>query len=132
MNILSGALSEKNITKLYIDDEKDDYINLDDLNLKKISSSMSIDKKTSIHKCLNKDMPYLCQFARFKPFLLAQARLVMLKIILPVNHLVKKVYIDSIITTEPLEYKDGFGELKNEYSNKNIKIVNNRKELFIN
>ncbi len=53
LNILSGALSEKNITKLYIDDEKDDYINLDDLNFKKISSSMSIDKKTSIHKCLN-------------------------------------------------------------------------------
>ena len=64
--------------------------------------------------------------------MLAQAKYKMFNIIYPVNHLVKKVYIDSIITTEPFEYKDGFGELKNEYSNKNIKIVNNRKELFIN
>ncbi len=102
MNILSGALSEKNIKKLYVDENNDDYINLDDLNLKKTSSSMSIDKKTSIHKCLNKDMPYLCQFARFKCFLSAYARMVMIKIILPVNHLVKKVYIDSVITTETI------------------------------
>jgi hypothetical protein len=132
LNILSGALSEKNITKLYVNEEKDNYINLDDLNFKKISSSMSIDKIHSIHKCLNKDMPYLCQFARFKPFLLAQARYKMLNIILPVNHLVKKVYIDSIITTEPLEYTNNWGELKLEYSNKNILIKNNRKELILN
>ena len=92
---------------------------------------MSIDKKTSIHKCLNKDMPYLCQFARFKPFLLAQARLVMLKIILPVNQLVVKCYIDSVITTEPLEYSNEWGKLKCEYSNKNILIKNNKKEIFI-
>jgi hypothetical protein len=131
LNILSGAISEKNIKTFYVNDEYDDYINLDELNLKKIKSSMSFDKKTSIYKCLNKDMPYLSQFARFKPFMLAQARYKMLNIILPVNHLVKKVYIDSIITTEALEYKDGWGELKNEYSNKNIVIVNNRKEQII-
>jgi hypothetical protein len=46
----------------------------------------------------------------------------MLKIILPVNHLVKKVYIDSIISTEPLEYFNEWGKLKLEYSNKNIKF----------
>ena len=44
----------------------------------------------------------------------------MLKIILPVNHLVKKVYIDSIITTEPIEYSNNWGELKCEYSNKQM------------
>ena len=63
--------------------------------------------------------------------MLAQARLVMLKIILPVNHLVKKVYIDSIITTKPLEYFNEFGKLKLEYNNKNIRINNNRKEIFL-
>ena len=53
---------------------------------------------------MNSDRFYCSQFARSKPFLLANVRLVMLKIILPVNDLVKKVYIDLIITTEPLEY----------------------------
>jgi hypothetical protein len=56
----------------------------------------------------------------------------MLKIILPINDKVKKVYIDSIVSTEPLEYKDGWGNLKMEYENKNIRIINNRKELFLN
>ena len=60
------------------------------------------------------------------------ARLVMLKIILSVNHLVKKVYIDSIITTEPLEYTNNWGQLKMEYENKFIKVVNNRREIFLN
>ena len=132
LNILSGALSEKNIKTFYIDDKKDNFIDLDDLNLKLLKSSMSIDKTTSIYKCVSSDRFYCSQFARFKPFLLANARLVMLKIILPVNDKVKKVYIDSIITTEPLEYFNEWGKLKVEYSNKQIKIVNNRKELILN
>jgi len=132
LNILSGALSEKNIKEFYIDEKKDNFIDLDEMNLKLLKSSMSIDGTTSIYKCVSKDRFYCSQFARFKPFMLAQARLVMLKIILPINHLVKKVYIDSIISTEPLEYKEGWGNLKLEYENKLIKIVNNRKELFLN
>jgi hypothetical protein len=63
--------------------------------------------------------------------MLAYARQVMFNIIYPNNHLVKKVYIDSIITTEPLEYTNEWGKLKLEYTNKNIKIVNNRKEIFL-
>jgi hypothetical protein len=63
--------------------------------------------------------------------MLAYARQVMFNIIYPVNHLVKKVYIDSIITTEPLEYQNEWGKLKLEYTNKMIKIVNNRKEQFL-
>ncbi len=73
---------------------------------------MSLDRKKSIYKCVNSDQFYCSQFARFKPFLLANARLVMLKIIHPVIDKVKKVYIDSIITTEPLEYTNNWGELK--------------------
>ena len=57
--------------------------------------------------------------------------MVMLKIILPVNHLVKKVYIDSIITTEPLEYFNEFGKLKFEYYSENIEIISNRKEIIL-
>ena len=63
--------------------------------------------------------------------MLAQARMIMLKIILPVNHLVKKVYIDSIISTEPLEYNDGWGNLKFEYYSENIEIKNNRREIIL-
>ena len=93
---------------------------------------MSIDKTKSIYKCVSTDRFYCSQFARFKPFMLAYACLTMLKIILPVNDKVVKCYIDSIISTEPLEYKEGWGELKLEYSNKIIKIKNNRKEKILN
>jgi hypothetical protein len=132
LNILSGAISEKQITTFYIDEKKDNFIDLDDLNLKLLKSSVSIDRTKSIYKCVNSDRFYCSQFARFKPFMLAHARLTMLKIILPINHLVKKVYIDSIISTEPLEFEEGWGKLKMEYSNKHIKILNNRKELILN
>ena len=105
---------------------------MDTLNLKLFKSSMTTDKTKSIYKCVSTDRFYCSQFARFKPFMLAQARLVMLKIILPVNDKVVKCYIDSVITTELLEYKEGWGELKLEYANKNIKIENNRKEKILN
>ncbi len=71
-----------------------------------------MDKTTSIYKCVSSDRFYCSQFAHFKPFMLAQARLIMLKIILPINDKIKKVYKDSIVSTEPLEYKDGGGNLK--------------------
>ena len=131
LNILSGAISEKSMKKLYVDEEKDSFIDLDDLNLKIWKSSVTVDRSKSIYKCVSSERFYCSQFARFKPFLLANARLVMLKIILPVNHLVKKVYIDSIITTEPLEYFNEWGKLKLEYSNKNIRVINNRCEIFL-
>jgi hypothetical protein len=92
---------------------------------------MSIDGTTSIYKCVSSDRFYCSQFARFKPFMLAHARLVMLKIILPINDKIKKVYIDSIISTEPLEYFNEWGKLKMEYENKFITITNNRKEIIL-
>ena len=85
----------------------------------------------SVYKCVNKDHFYNSNFARFKPFMLAQARLVMLKIILLVNDIVKKVYIDSIITTKPLEYNDGWGNLKFEYYCENIQIISNLREIIL-
>jgi hypothetical protein len=130
LNILSGSLSEKNIKKIYVDEEADDYIDLDELNLEIYDFMLTL-KNKSVYKCISKDNFYVSKFARFKCFMLAYARQVMLNIILPNNHLVKKVYIDSIITTEPLEYTNEWGKLKLEYTNKNIKIVNNRKEIFL-
>jgi hypothetical protein len=85
----------------------------------------------SVYKLINKDHFYNSNFARFKPFMLAQARLVMLKIILPVNDIVKKVYIDSVISTEPLEYFNEFGKLKFEYYSENIQIISNRREIIL-
>ena len=63
--------------------------------------------------------------------MLANARLTMLKIIFPINDKVVKCYIDSVITTEPIKYSNNWGELKLEYENKHIKIVNNRREIFL-
>ena len=117
--------------KLYANEETDNFIDLDELNLKLLKSSVSIDRTKSIYSCVSSECYYYSQFARLKPFMLAHARLTMLKIILPVNDKVKKVYIDSIISTEPLEYFNEFGKLKLEYSNKNIRIVNNRKEIIL-
>ena len=52
LNILSGALSEKNITTFYVDDKKDKFIDLDKLNLRLLKSSMSVDRKKSIYTVL--------------------------------------------------------------------------------
>ena len=130
MNIMSGSIGQVNKRKLYVDDDGDNFYDLDEMNLRVLRQSRSVNDKATILKCVDKDYYYNSQLARFKPFMLAQARMKMLKLILPVNDKVKKVYIDSIISTEPLEYKDEFGELKFEYE-KNIKIVSNRKEIFI-
>jgi hypothetical protein len=132
LNILSGCLGEKNLRKFVVDEDIDDnnYIDLDSLNLSFYDFSIT-QKMKSVYKLIKKDNFYNSQFARFKPFMLAQARMIMLKIILPVNHLVKKVYIDSIITTKPLEYNDGWGNLKFEYYSENIEIKNNRREIIL-
>jgi len=132
LNILSGCLGEKNVKKIVVDDDIDDdkYIDLDSLNLTFHDFSIT-QKMKSVYKLINKDHFYNSNFARFKPFMLAQARMVMLKIILPVNHLVKKVYIDSVISTEPLEYFNEFGKLKFEYYSENIEIISNRREIIL-
>jgi hypothetical protein len=132
LNILSGCLGEKNVKKIVVDDDIDDdkYIDLDSLNLTFHDFSIT-QKMRSVYKLINKDHFYNSNFARFKPFMLAQARLVMLKIILPVNDIVKKVYIDSVISTKPLEYKEDWGNLKFEYYCENIEIKNNRKEIIL-
>ena len=114
--------------KLYVNEETDSFIDLDEMNLKLFKSSITVDRTKSIYKCVSSERFYCSQFARFKLFMLANARLTMLKIILPVNDKVVKCYIDSVITTEPLEYFNEFGKLKLEYSNKTITITNNRKE----
>ena len=115
LNILSGAISQKNTTKLYVDEENGDLIDLDAMNLEVIDYSQTRDKTKSIYTCVNKTYFYSSQFARFKPFMLAQARLMMLNIILPINDIVKKCYIDSILTTKPIIYNNDFGKLKFEY-----------------
>ena len=63
LNILSGAISEKQIKKFYVDEIKDNFIDLDELNLKLLKSSMSIDKNKSIYKCVSTDRFYCSQFS---------------------------------------------------------------------
>ena len=63
LNILSGSLSEKNIKKIYVDEEADDYIDLDELNLEIYDFMLTL-KNKSVYKCISKDNFYVSKFAR--------------------------------------------------------------------
>lgn len=135
LNILSGALGEINTKTLFLFDDDYNYYNLDEmgLDIRKQTEFNGKEKNRSGIKiqCVYKDNYYACCFARFKPFLLALARKKIFDIVYPINEIVKKVYIDSIITTQPITYSEGFGNLKFEYYCKSIKIESNRKEILL-
>ena len=131
LNILSGSLGQINKFEIITKDDDDRYYNLDDLGLTVIKQTRlkNVDGDRVI--CADKDNYYACCFARFKPFMLALARKKIFDIGYKNNEFVKKVYIDSIISTKPLEYAEGLGKFKFEYYNPNINIINNKKEIKI-
>lgn len=131
LNILSGSLGQINKSKIYIDKDSDEIYDLDDLGLEVLNVGETTNRKAFIYNCVDKEHYFNNQLARFKPFMLSQARKIMFDLILPINDKVKKVYIDSIITTEPMEHFNEMGKLKFEYYCDNIKIQNNKKEIFI-
>ena len=127
LNILSGAIGEINKRKITVDEYDDSIedIDLDELNLEPIKITHSRDKRYTTFTCVDKDLYFKSNFARFKPFLWAHARMLMSKIIKPINNIVKKCITDGIITTEPIECFDEIGKLAYEGYYPNLKIVNN-------
>ena len=117
LNILSGAIGEINKRKITIDEDDDDIedIDFDDLNLEPIKITYSKDFRYTTYTCVDKDKYFKSNFARFKPFLWAHARLIMSKLIKPINHIVKKCITDGIITTEPIECFNKIGTMAYEH-----------------
>lgn len=153
LNILSGSIGEINEYKIYVDgyienEEDDDF---------KLEEDYVVIKRTPIrntHKTLytvaSNSNYFKSSFARIKPFMLARGRSNISDLILPYNDIVVKCNTDCIISTQTISeyalnkdelWKDGklyspklykMGELKEEYTNKHIKITSNAKEIFIN
>jgi len=129
LNILSGAIGESNKTKIIVDEDDIDGgdIDLDEMNLIPIKITHSRDQRYTFYNCVGKDAYFKSQFARFKPFLWAQARFMMSKIIQPINNIVVKCITDGIITTQKIDCYNEMGKLKYEGYCPNIEIVNNAK-----
>ena len=129
LNILSGAIGESNKTKIIVDEDDIDGgdIDLDEMNLIPIKITHSRDQRYTFYNCVSKDIYFKSQFARFKPFLWAQARFMMSKVIKPINNIVVKCITDGIITTQKIDCYNEMGKLKYEGYCPNIEIVNNAK-----
>ena len=56
--------------------------------------SKSLLLRYAFYNCVGKDAYFKSQFARFKPFLWAQARFMMSKIIKPINNIVIKLFYE--------------------------------------
>ena len=97
------------------------------MNLIPIKITHSRDQRYTFYNCVGKDAYFKSQFARFKPFLWAQARFMMSKIIQPINNIVVKCITDGIITTQKIDCYNEMGKLKYEGYCPNIEIVNNAK-----
>ena len=129
LNILSGAIGESNKSKIIVDEDDIDGgdIDLDEMNLIPIKITHSRDKRYTFYNCVGKDAYFKSQFARFKPFLWAQARFMMSKIIKPINNIVVKCITDGIITTQKIDCYNEMGKLKYEGYCPNVEIKNNAK-----
>ena len=75
---------------------------LDEMDLIALNIKHSRDQRYTFYNCVGKDAYFKSQFARFKPFLWAQARFMMSKLIKPINNIVEKCITDGIITTQKL------------------------------
>ena len=73
------------------------------MNLIPIKITHSRDKRYTFFNCVGKDAYFKSQFARFKPFLWAQARFMMSKIIKPINNIVVNCISDEIITAPKID-----------------------------
>ena len=131
LNILSGSIGEINKSKITIDEDDDDIedVDLDELNLEPVKITHSKDFRYTTYTCVNKDKYFKSNFARFKPFLWANARFMMSKIIKPINNIVKKCITDGIITTEKINCYDEIGKLAYEGKYNNVIIKNNAKPI---
>ena len=125
LNIISGAIGELNKKTIQANCNEWEFIDLDEMDLIPLSFSHSKDMKTTKAHCVSKSKFFKSDFARFKPFLWAQARFMMTKYLLPINNKVVKCITDGVITTEPIECFDEMGKFKYEGFCEEVEIINN-------
>lgn len=124
LNILWGALSQKNVIDVIVDEKSNE--------VKEIREDRTVigfiplnDTKTRVQIVKN-DYYYETDYARIAPFLLAKGRFLITKIMKPHIENIKRVHTDGIISDTKLDFDSNeLGEMKYEGYSKNCKIHNN-------
>ena len=132
LNNLWGLLSQTDKIKTRVDHEDGGVIkNMDSDG--KLMGLKPYDDKETIIQTINKSKRYIRGFARIKPFILARARALLAKTILPFKDTVYRCMTDSFICSEEPNVKLGndLGDLVLEYKATKIKIKNCRKEIIL-
>ena len=107
LNISWGSLTESALTKVIIDNTKEDDFDVKE-NMTIVQIKPSFLKNTTLVKYANNDSYYKSNFARFKPFLLSKARSNICDVILPYADTVVKCHTDSMLPkVKPQDIKTG-------------------------
>jgi len=123
LNILWGALSEKNTKKKIIDSNK--VLDLND-NLKLVSLRPFDDETINVEYS-NNDTQYKYGFARLAPFLISKGRKIICEYMKEYSDIVKRCHTDGIIFSHKpngIKTGDKLGELVYEGYCKNVNIIN--------
>ena len=133
LNILWGALSEHNKTKVHATTKKGDKVKQTPSDYGLLGLRPYNDNETII-ETTNNNAQYKTGFARLKPFLLARGRANIAKIMLPFKETVMRCHTDGFICSERPEgiiTGNGLGDLVNEGKKTKIKITTCRKAIIL-
>ena len=133
LNILWGALSEHNKTKVHATTKKGDKVKQTPSDYGLLGLRPYNDNETII-ETTNNNAQYKTGFARLKPFLLARGRANITKIMLPFKETVMRCHTDGFICSERPEgiiTGNGLGDLVNEGKKTKIKITTCRKAIIL-
>jgi hypothetical protein len=126
LNILWGALSEKNTKKKIIDSNKV----LDLNNNLKLVSLRPFDDNTINVEYSNNDTQYKFGFARLAPFLISKGRKIICEYMKEYTDIAKRCHTDGIIFSEKpngIKTGDKLGDLVYEGYCNNVNIINSMK-----
>jgi hypothetical protein len=128
LNIIWGALSQKNEITLTISEDSKEIINIEDDSIFSNVYPRN-DKETIIKFCKNNNY-YETNYARIAPFILARGRYYISKTVRPFIKYIKRLHTDGFISTVKLDLGDqigtDLGQLKEKYYSK-VTIMNNIK-----
>ena len=133
LNILWGALSEKNTSTIHTTANKKDKIQF----LKpdcKIISVRPYNHNETIIETANNNHQYKTGFARLKPFLIARGRALIAKTMLPYKNNIYRCHTDGFICSElPIGIKTGheLGDLVDEGMKTKISISSCKKAIIL-
>jgi hypothetical protein len=132
LNNLWGLLSQSQKIKTRVDHEDGGIIKHMDSD-GKVTGMKPYDDNETIIQTVNKSHRYIRGFARMKPFILARARALLAKTILPFKDTVYRCMTDSFICSEEPNVKlgSGLGDLVLEYKAQKVQIKNCRKEIIL-